>query len=62
MHKMHVLDNSVRLQDEVIPVSRYFGYRAIVASASPDSSASPMRKIEQDLVEQSVFAESTQFH
>jgi hypothetical protein len=55
---MYALDDAVRFQHEISFASGYFDYRAVVACTRKDSSGSPTRKIKQDLVEESVFAQS----
>jgi hypothetical protein len=59
---MHAFDNAVRFKYEIVFASRYSDNRAVVACARKDFSGSATRKIKQDLVEQSIFAQSTEFH
>jgi hypothetical protein len=59
---MHSFDNAVRFQDEIIVAPRNLDNRAVVSCSGKGFSRSYARKINQDFVEQSVFAESSEFH
>ena len=59
---MHAFYNAIRFEHEIIPASVHFDNRAIVARAREDFLRSPMQGMQQDLVEQPVFAQSAEFH
>jgi hypothetical protein len=59
---MHAFDDAVRFECQIAFASPYSDNRTIVAFACKDFSGPATRKIKQDLVEQSIFAQSTEFH